>query len=378
MKRILVLFVCMTFVLLCGCYDANDAPETAYLISLGIDKGENGYLYTFQLASPSDKKEGEDGKTVKNVVIGAKDFYTARNMFSNYLSKRLNMSHLKMIVCSKEIAESSFLEHSQLFAREREVRPGTYLATASGSAESFLKAVNPMLEGNTAKYYELINTDKSMFYAPRKTLGEFLSDVETLDKSGVLPVARVSGFEKSDEIRNEQSEKGEPVKAGIFRVSDSKTELFGMGIFKKGRLIGISDGNDALMYNILSGFSKNFDMSIVSPYDENKTLSFKVSLNDKPKISVSAEGKIKINVVVSGELEYIGKPDENDIKKIASTSIEKALRDFLEKTSRVYGTDVLKIGNQIKKNYLTQKDFENIRWEEKYPKAEFFVSVLFE
>ena len=78
MKRILVLFVCMTFVLLCGCYDANDAPETAYLISLGIDKGENGYLYTFQLASPSDKKEGEDGKTVKNVVIGAKDFYTKK------------------------------------------------------------------------------------------------------------------------------------------------------------------------------------------------------------------------------------------------------------------------------------------------------------
>ncbi len=376
-------------IFLSACYDASDIEETAYLIALGIDKAESGFLYTFQLASPAPQKEGGGGEkgensTAKNVVIGAEDFYTARNMFSNYLSKRLNMSHLKMIVCSKEIAESSFYEHSQLFSREREIRPGTYLAVSSGNAEEFLKAVNPELEGNTAKYYELINLDKSMLYAPRERLGEFLSDMETSGGSGVLPVARVSKTEKSDSLKGEECEKGEMVKGSISRVSNSKTELFGMGIFKDGKLIGMLDGNDALMYNILTGFSKNFVFSVMSPDEEQKTLSFKISLDNKPKIKVSEnENKIRVDVIIEGDIQYMGimTPEnyngEKSLKKIASESLEKELKSFLEKTASNYGADVLKAGEKLKKYYLTQKDFEKINLEEKYPEAEFYVNVLY-
>ncbi len=388
MKKIFALFFCFCLVFLSACYDASDIEETAYLIALGIDRAEGGFLYTFQLASPAPGKEGggEKGKnsTAKNVVIGAEDFYTARNMFSNYLSKRLNMSHLKMIVCSKEIAETSFYEHSQLFSREREIRPGTYLAVSSGSAEEFLKAVNPELEGNTAKYYELINLDRSMVYAPPKRLGEFLSDMETSDGSGVLPVARVSKTEKSKSLKGEEYEKGEMVKATLSRVSDSKTELYGMGIFKKGKLIGMLDGNDAFMYNILTGFTENFVFSVMSPDEKGRTLSFKISLDNKPKIKASEyEGKIRVDVLIEGDIQYMGiKPLENfngekSFEKIASDALCKELKAFLKKTASNYSADILKTGDKLKKYYLTQKDFEKINLNDKYQKAEFFVNVLF-
>lgn len=388
MKRLWIFFMCFFMLFLSACYDASDIEETAYLIALGIDKGESGFLYTFQLASPAPDKEGGgkngENSTAKNVVIGAEDFYTARNMFSNYLSKRLNMSHLKMIVCSKEIAETSFYEHSQLFSREREIRPGTYLAVSSGKAEEFLKAVNPELEGNTAKYYELINLDKSMLYAPAKRLGEFLSDMETSGGSGVLPVARVSKLEKSDSIKGERYEKGEMVKGTVSRVSGSKTELFGMGIFKRGKLIGMLDGNDAFMYNILTGFSEDFVFSVMSPDEEQRTLSFKISLDNKPKIKVYENGeKIRVDVMIEGDIEYMGiKSFENfkgekSFEKIASDALQKELKAFLEKTASNYGADVLKVGDKLKKYYLTQEDFEKINLEDKYPQAEFYVNVLF-
>lgn len=388
-KRLSVFLLCLCLMFLSACYDASDIEETAYLIALGIDKGESGFIYTFQLASPAPDKEGKGGEkgensTAKNVVIGAEDFYTARNMFSNYLSKRLNMSHLKMIVCSKEIAESAFYEHSQLFSREREIRPGTYLAVSSGSAEEFLKAVNPDLEGNTAKYYELINLDKSMLYAPAKRLGEFLSDMETSGGSGVLPVARVSKTEKSENIDGDEFEKGEMVKSTLSRVSNSKTELFGMGIFKKGKLIGMLDGNDALMYNILTGFSEDFVFSVMSPYEEQKTLSFKISIENKPKIKVSEEeDKIRVDVIIEGDIQYMGIiPPENfkgekNFNKIASKALERELKSFLEKTASNYGADILKAGDKLKKYYLTQKDFEKINFENKYPETEFYVNVLY-
>ena len=37
--------------LLCGCFDDREIDETAYIIALGIDKGEgNYYIYTFQFS----------------------------------------------------------------------------------------------------------------------------------------------------------------------------------------------------------------------------------------------------------------------------------------------------------------------------------------
>jgi len=400
-KKTLSVFLILSCLALCSCYDAGDIEETAYLISLGIDKTDEGYSYTFQLASPfktggesenieeKEKEENEteikDSKnpTVKNIVIAAPDFYTAKNMLLNYLSKNLNMSHLKMIVCSDKVAENSFYEHSELFSREREIRPGTFLSISDGKAEAFLKAVNPTLEGNTAKYYELVNSEENMLYAPVKRLGEFSNDSHTLDKSAVLPIARLSKIKKSNQLSTHTPIAEETVKSGLSRISDSAAEMWGMCILKESKLTGILDGNEALIYNILSGHTKNFTISVQSPFDNKKLLSFNCRTEKTPKFSVQDFEKniLKISLELNLSAEYMGTnlpssfKNAADLNNTVRKALEKDIKNFLNKTSKVYNADILKIGNTCKKNFLTHTDFNMLKWSEKYKNSEFYINI---
>lgn len=399
-KKTLCIFFILCSFFLCSCYDSTDVEETAYLISLGIDKANSGYSYTFQFASPfktggvSDIEENEQNEnepeikesknpTVKNIVIAAPDFYTAKNMLLNYLSKNLNMSHLKMIVCSDKVAEESFNEHSELFSHEREIRPGTFLSISDGKAEAFLKAVNPTLEGNTAKYYELVNSEETMLYAPVKRLGEFSNDSQTLDKTAVLPIARLSKIKKSNQFSVQNTTEEETIKSTLSRISDSSAEMWGMCILKENKLIGTLDGTNALIYNILSGHTKNFTISVQSPFDSEKILSFNCRTEKKPKFSVQDFEKNipKISFELNLSFEYIGTTlptgfkNTQELNNTARIALEKDIKNFLYKTSKTYSADVLKTGNTCKKNFISHQDFNKIKWSEKYKNAEFYVNI---
>ena len=400
MKNALIVFILSCMLFLSGCYDASEVEETAYLIALGIDKGnEGGYNYTFQFAAPlAISKGGEGGgggaeqkeedkipasknPSVKNVVIAAPDFYTAKNMLANYLSKTLNMSHLKLIVCSEDFAESALKKHTELFSQEREIRPGTFMAVSSVAAEEFLKAVNPVLEGSTSKYYELSNSEKTLVYAPSMRLGDFLNAAGTFDKSSVLPIANVNKKKSSEELVIPVDEAGIS-KSGISRISDSAAELYGMGIFKDSTLTGKMSGDEARLYNILSGDETRFTFSVRDEKNSGETLSFDTLVLKKPVFRLSEpDGALKITAELSVNMEFIGTrlpKGYNDTRELLDSG-ERILKDeltaFLLKTSREFSADILKTERFYKSNFLTIPEMNKSSYIEKYKNADFEVKL---
>lgn len=401
MKKLLIFPVIILCFFLSGCYDASEVEETAYLIALGIDNGKTGgYNYTFQFAAPlaisgggdgggesgssSDKTDGlADSKnsTVKNVVIAAPDFYTAKNMLANYLSKTLNMSHLKLIVCSEEFAGGSLEKHTELFSQEREIRPGTFVAVSSVSAEEFLKSVNPDLEGSTSKYYELSNSGKTLIYAPSVRLGDFINNSKTFDKSSVLPIAEVSNAVSSEELTAKESGEGIQ-KSSVSRVSNAAPELYGMGIFKDSILTGKMTGDEALMYNILSGQKSRFTFSVKDTKKEGESLSFNTLILKKPHFKISEkDGSLYINVTMYTNTEFIGTvlPEGYNSSEELLDAGEKALctqmTEFLFKTSRELSADILKTERYYKKNFMTIREMDESNFDEKYKNASFTVNI---
>ena len=396
MKKIFALFFICASVFLCGCYDASEIEETAYLIALGIDSTgeEGGYQYTFQLAAPlaisggggeegggGSSDGGSENKTVKNVLIGAPDFYTAKNMLTNYLSKSLNMSHLKLIVCSEDFAQNSLKKHAELFLQEREIRPGTFVALSDGKAEEFLKAVNPDLEGSTSKYYELSNSEKTLIYAPSVRLSDFLNSSENFDKSAVLPLALTSDKESADEFNVEEDDSG--IKnSSQNRVSDSKAELYGMGIFKDGVLKGKMSGDEALFYNILTGSEKRFTFSVTDKKNEGEVISFDVQVLKKPDFIISEfENSLNITAELLLNMEYIGAApppgykNNEEILSVGEETLKNEINAFLLKTSREFSADILKTERLYKTRFLTLEDFEKSSYEEKYKNAVFYTDI---
>lgn len=388
---------------LCSCYDASDIEETAYLIALGIDRNnkentdsselENEFTYTFQLAAPlagggekGGSNEYDSGNpTVSNIVITADSFYSAKNLLTNYLSKVLNMSHLKTIVCSWQAAETSLIEHSELFSREREIRPGTFVCVSAVSAQEFLKAVNPELEGSTAKYYELVNSDKTLIYAPVKRLGDFIEETQTGDGSAALPIAWIAEAESSD---------GE--KDGTGKIYGRKPELKGMAVLKGNNIVGTLGESEALMYNILTGHTEDFVFTVFnnssdsnSSYStEVSTISFKCRTESVPKISVKLNKKFAMDVSVRIKLfaECMGKRIDADnsngyktpekLSSLLQAAFEKEMTDFLDKTAYELNADILKIGRKCKKNYLTIEELEKSDFEKNYKNSKFSVKVI--
>ncbi len=404
MKKIMVFLLILSLVFLCGCYDASDVEETAYLIALGVDlaNGE-GYNYTFQFAAPlnisgggeeggggggSDEEETDasgikdsGNKTVKNVVIGATDFYTAKNMLSNYLSKSLNMSHLKLIVCSEDFAKTSLKKHAELFLNERQIRPGTFVCISEGKAEQFLKAANPDLEGSTSKYYELSNSKKNLVYAPTVTLGDFLNNSGSFDKSAVLPVAIVNDKKSSAEL-SVKTDNGIMAKSAPERVSDSDAELYGMDIFKDSVFKGKMSGEEARLYNILLGSERRFTFSVFDEKNAGEILSFDTLVLKKPKITVSeSKNALNISVMLYVNSEFIGAKlpkgykAESEILAVAEQILSSELEKFLYKTSREFSADILKTERFYKTRFLTLNESEKAAFDKKYKNAGFSVEI---
>ena len=326
---VLAVIVCFS---LTGCYDGKEVEEGAYMIGLGIDKGEAfPYKFTFQLSNPlksgssidsgdSEKEGEEDGekkeenKTVNNIVIEAEDLYTGINKLKSHLSKQPEFPHLKVIVFSKELAMEGILDEAQILYRERNIRPSVNLCMAE-SAEEFLKGVKPTLEQSTSRYYEMIFHDKNMPYVPVTELREFVSRSVNSGGDGVMPIA-------------------------------DKDKLIGMGVFSDGKMVFEADGEKTLIYKILSGEAK--DVAIKAGNS-----AFSVTCNKKPKIRADYE-RITIEPKIVAKLIYGSYEDSAYL----SASLEQQMTDFAQECSHA-SADILCIGNKLRLKSLTKKGWES-------------------
>ena len=373
-KKFIKIIFCMFFsvalcVFLSACYDASEVEETAYVIALGIDKKfPEKNVYTFQLAAPlgssnggeikafSSGEEDEEGgnKTVKNIVLEGENFYDAKNIFANFMSKKISLSHLKLIVFSQSAAETALEEHLNFFWNERQISPKTKVALSNESAEEYLKSVNPELEASTAKYYELSNSPKMLVYAPVKTIKDIVCCGEQREKCGVLPLAKTGNGEGG---------------------CDFKSEMFGMGILKNNKITAVCGGDEALAYNILTGQTKN----LVYSFSYNKNTAFaKVNFLEKPKYEMKkADGKYTISVFLKAEF------DETEGEKLLEKKLETAKRAlkekleiFLYKTAKEYEADILNFESVEKKRFKTYGEWENSDFEKNYKSCEFVVNLM--
>lgn len=330
---------------LCGCYDHSEVEENAYVIALGIDKGESEkFKYTFQISNPlgsggsiggeekPDESNSEDdkNKTVDNIIIEANDYRIATDKLKSVLSKEARLSHLKLIVFSFDVASEGMLDHSELLLHEREVRPGSDLCLAA-SASDYLTSVKPTLEESTVRYYELIFRNKDIPYAPVTELRDFVG--RSLDKGydATVPVAGRDG-------------------------------LSGIGIFSDGVLKSVLSPDEVIIYKMLCG-----DLSGASVQVGDK--SYFISSRKKSKIYAdfsSSRPLIRITAYID---ESSSPPPEliNTLSSDASALLGKLA---------AYDCDILGFGRLKKKECLTQNDWNNANFGNLYTKCEFDTRIL--
>ncbi len=340
---LLCLLVCFCVT---GCYDSSEIEENAYIIALGIDKGESeDFKYTFQISNPlqsggsmgaeekaeeNSSSSSEGNKTVDNIVVEADDYFLAQDKLKQILSKDAKMSHLKLIVFSEEIASAGALEHSELLLHEREIRPGTNLCLAD-NASDYLFSVNPTLEESTVRYYELFFRNRDVPSAPVTELRDFVGRSINSSYDAVMPIVGKEG-------------------------------LSGMGLFSDGIMKTTASAEETFFYKLLCDDLKRVAI------DYNDT-SYMVSTRKKPKVRTSITNDIP-TADIEVCIKTVPPADGNFIK-----SLERRAETFLYKTSRS-DCDILGIGRRFKVQFPTQKKWEAFDWSSKYKNCRFNIEIM--
>ncbi len=398
---IIVILACTP---LSGCYDSREIDELGFVIALGIDKGKTNFLrMTFQIAKPGNSggSEGSSGgggadKGFTQITIEAPAIHTAINMLNTINSKQINISHIKAIVFSKELAQEGLNHYLHAIIRNREFRPNMNIVVAKETAEAYLSSINPQLVLNPSKYYDLAfqSYEYTAFFSDVE-FHDFYNAVDSYHQNPVAILAGISGYASADDITNKlatHEEHGHQYPLGgdhyageVPQAGENKAEIMGLAVFDGDRMVGELDGTESKYYLLCTGDYLHSNWTIPDPQSEghfilmdiqqSRPRECRVTIGESPMIYLKLNLEGDFLAIQSG-LPYEGKLLEQ-FESYVESMIKKETLAFLNKLSRDFQSDICGFGRFAKGNFLTWKEWEDYQWKSKFKDAIFEVDVNF-
>jgi spore germination protein KC len=167
-----------------GCWNAREINELAFVLSVALDKADNGFQVTAQIAKPelyNKTQSGGSGGTEKEKpfwivsATGKSIFEAIRNM-TTISPRRIFWSHIKIIIIGEELARGNVQEIFDFFSRNPELRFRTWIAVTPGEAKKVVEIVPTMEKDpslNIEKIIEKINLSGKAYSIMLK---DFLED----------------------------------------------------------------------------------------------------------------------------------------------------------------------------------------------------------
>lgn len=402
-KIILLLIVSLICSSLSSCYDSREIDELGFVIALGVDKGKSNILrLTFQIAKPGKSGGGEGGgegggdKGFSQITIEAPAIHTAINMLNTINSKQINISHIKAIVFSKELAQEGLNLYLHAIIRSREFRPNMNIVVARETAEAYLSSINPQLVLNPSKYYDLAfqSYEYTAFFSDVE-FHDFYNAVDSFHQNPVAILAGISGYSSIEDITNDNStylEHGHDYPLGgdhyageIPQIGENKAEIMGLAVFDGDRMTGELDGTDSKYYLLCTGDYLHSNWTIPDPQSEGHFILMDIQQSRPRDCRVTAGEFPEIYLKLNLEGDFLaiqsGLPYEGEMLEQFETYLESFIKEeilaFLNKLSRDCKTDICGFGRFAKNNFLTWNEWADYQWKSKFKDAIFKVEVNF-
>ncbi len=129
--------------------------------------GNNSDLkVSFQLSIPSKNASGSSGSSGSSSdspdtvidTIDSSSMESAISLANGYISKKINLSHCKVLVISEELATRGISDIIYTLINDIELRPDCNVIISRSTAYDFLSDSKSEIESITSKYYEIIAT----------------------------------------------------------------------------------------------------------------------------------------------------------------------------------------------------------------------------
>lgn len=186
--RLCFLILCLCF--LSGCWDSRDPEDRAYVITLGIEKGEQGLLFTF--APGSSAGEGEV------FAIEAQTLTEAAAKAAWTRSQEVYLGQLRNIIFGKSLLSDPAAFSSVLDELERgpSVSEKVMILGTEGSAAECVAAIGEQDQETGLFLWDFYkNTAETVAVTRGLDLDLWLTELREQEGSGVLPRIEAAGEE---------------------------------------------------------------------------------------------------------------------------------------------------------------------------------------
>lgn len=405
---LLIVFFCTS---LTACGDANEIDNAIYPIVVGIERGTNykirvviqyqtykgggGGTSQSQKTGKGDEKDQNQVEGSNIHAIEASSFLEAINLFNIAVSRKVSLTHTKMLVISEEFAREGIEKYAAPIRRFREIRPAMQMVVVNGDVESFIRDNKANIGESLSKADELMLTQsREHGFFPMVTFHDFY---EAMVSPYNEPYAIYAGLnntnlpslnqpeniaEKSSNIQEHSFLPGEAPRTGV-----AKREFAGCAVFAGGKMVGTLESYETRYLLMVTGKFNRGIMTSIDKRDPQSVVPLEIRLGRKPKISVKIQdGKPQIIVdlkleadlgAVQSRIQYEDINMITELNNTAKETIEKGVKRTIEKTQKELKSDVFGFGFYAAKNFTTIQEFAAYNWLTKYPDAEVNVTVDF-
>ncbi len=388
---------------LSGCYDKREIDDLAYPLAIGLDVGEaNKLRMTLQLAAPlsiggggggesGGGGGGSESETTSIITVDTPSIYSGLDLINNIISKQINLSHAKVIVISKKLAEKGVAEYIQAIQRGREFRPNTFVLVSNEPPDKYLENVKTILESNPAKYYELLLGKRYASFYPDVRISDFYYAQESDSMESVAILTGINKKQSVDDLGGglNKAEVNRP--EGLYEaesipvISDLKNVAMGVAVFKNSKMVGTLNGYETACYQLVTGTYNHSFWSFPDIYDESKVVVMEIVQQKKPSIKTKIkDGKVMVDIVINLEGDFssiqsaVGYEDYPlPMENRTSETIRNKVAEMLQKTIDEYDADICGIGRYVKGEFLTLDEWKNFNWSEQYKNTAFNIDVKF-
>lgn len=394
LKKIITLSLILILPLfsLTGCTKGNSIEDLAYVIAIGIDKGENNLLkLSLQFATPSSSSPNESSSSSSESTISSTEcssIDSGINLINSYISKKINLAHCKVVVFSEKIASSGIADELYSLINNVQIRPDCSLIVSKCNAYDFLNNSKPVLINLVERYYEVVVTSGNYTgYSTDIKLIDFYSHLkeESIEPTAILGGINTKKMQKESNNTN-LIDKDSSYKAGTAPVQDKNNlEIMGLAVFKNDKLVGELNGIETISHLLVTGKAQNFNINIPDPFNQNHLITLSAKEIKKTKSTVNLINNspyITLNIYLEANIlslndnsDYSTPENLEIIGKYANSYLENHISNYLYKTSKEYNSDISGFGRKTLYKYATINNWSAQKWQENYKNSVFKVNV---
>lgn len=358
MKTKLCALLTLLALLLGGCTPSRQIENQAHAISMGLDLTDGKICMSVQvptIGAGSGEGSGSASATEYSIYSAtAKDFPLAYDLLLATVPQRLNLTQLKSIIFSEALARSE-----RFFPI---LRSTIHIFSLSGSAIVLVSRApaREILENQEAyigthlsismpamlEYYRVNG------YIPQTSLSLLYAGLKSVYSTGKAALCGLEGSEPPQD--------GSYLPGALDREGDNRDEFMGCALFNRNRMVGILDGHETQMMQLLSGESTEIGFTLPDS-------SVRLSQRRSPQIEFSSEdGRMRIDVTLRLRvIPLMETPDLDELKATLETAMQAVLKKCAEWEVEPFG-----FADAAVVSHLTFDSWDGERWPETFSQAE--------